>query len=128
MKPINLRANYVLIDPENWDANPIVAEVVVRDEKQPENHYAYVFWTLSGGLDFRAYQVPMYDLLCSFESEPIREAIGMLSYNFEIRKDEHPRLFKKLMTFATESALPLVRAIAKENELIETDDEIETLL
>ncbi|WP_300922000.1 hypothetical protein, partial [uncultured Dubosiella sp.] len=72
---------------------------------------------------------PMYDFLSAGSAnESIEQAAEMLSCSFEIDKDAQPALYKRLMKYCTEKALPVITQIAKENELIEEDDEIETLL
>lgn len=127
MEEINIRSNYFMLDPQNWDDNPILCEVIVK--KDETNYYNYVLWTLSGGLDFRLFKVPMYDFLSAGSAnESIEQATEMLSCSFEIDKDAQPALYKRLMKYCTEKALPVITQIAKENELIEEDDEIETLL
>lgn len=127
MEEINIRSNYFMLDPQNWDDNPILCEVVVK--KDETNYYNYVLWTLSGGLDFRLFKVPMYDFLSAGSAnESIEQATEMLSCSFEIDKDAQPALYKRLMKYCTEKALPVITQIAKENELTEEDDEIETLL
>lgn len=129
MKEINVRANYFMADPQNWDDNPILVEVVLEDEKKKENLYCYVEWTLDGGMDFRAFKVPMFDLMsASSSNESIKEAFGMLAYNFEIDKDAEPSLYKLLYKQSEKIALPILTDIAKKNDLITEDDEIETLL
>lgn len=129
MKEIMVRGNYFPVDPENWDDNPVIAEEVLLDETKEKTYYCYRLWTLAGGMDERFFRVPVYDYLCSnYKDEEIRTAYQLLSDRFEITKSDNILLYEHLKHLSDKVLVPWIGQVAKENGLIDEEDEIDTLL